>query len=48
MSGGGAKREVDRGSEAGSVPTAESPMWGLNSQTVRSRPESKSDVCLTN
>ena len=33
---GEAEREGDRGSEAGSVLTAESLMWGLNSQTVRS------------
>ena len=30
-SGGGTGRERDRGSEAGSVLTAASPMWGLNS-----------------
>ena len=29
--GGGAEREGDRGSEVGSVLTAASPMWGLNS-----------------
>ena len=27
---GGVEREGDRGSEAGSVLTAQSPMWGLN------------------
>ena len=32
----GAEREEDRGSEAGSTLTAESLLWGLNSQTVRS------------
>ena len=31
---GKSRREGDRGSEAGSVLTAESPAWGLNSQTV--------------
>ena len=37
MGGGGAEREGDRGSEAGSVLTAESQlMWGSNSGTVRS------------
>ena len=30
------QREGDRGSEAGSVLTAESLTWGLNSPTVRS------------
>ena len=35
-SGEGAEREGDRGSEAGSVLTAESPLQGLNSQTMRS------------
>ena len=30
MSGGRAEREGDRGSEVGSVLTAESPMQGLN------------------
>ena len=43
MSWGGAEREEDRGSEAGSVLTAESPRWGSNSQTVRSGPEPMSD-----
>ena len=33
-SGGGAERDGDRGSEAGSMLTEESPMWGSNSQTV--------------
>ena len=32
----GSEREEDRGSEVGSVQIAESPMWGLNSQTMRS------------
>ena len=36
VSGGGAEREGDRGSVVGSVPTAESPMKGSNSRTVRS------------
>ena len=35
-SGGGAERERDRESEVGSVLTAERPMWGLNSRTMRS------------
>ena len=30
------ERKRDTGSKAGSALTAESPMWGLNSQTVRS------------
>ena len=34
----------ERGSEAGSVLTAESPMQGLNSQTERSRSEPKLDA----
>ena len=33
---GGAEREGDRGSEAGSALTADSPTWGSNSETVRS------------
>ena len=33
---GGVEREGDRGSEAGSKLTAEGPMQGLNSQTLRS------------
>ena len=36
---GGTEREGDRGSEAGSGLTAESLMWGSNSQTLRSGPE---------
>ena len=35
MSGGGAEREGDRGSEVGSTLTAESLLWGLNSHTMR-------------
>ena len=31
----------------GSELSAQSPMWGLNSQTVRSRPEPKLDAQLT-
>ena len=34
----------DRGSEVGSVLTAVSPTWGLNSLTTRSSPEPKSDA----
>ena len=34
--GRGREQEGDRGSEAGSVLTAESPMWGSNSRTTRS------------
>ena len=34
--GGGAEREEDRGSEAGSLLTAASLMWDLNSRTRRS------------
>ena len=37
MNGEGAEREGDRGSEAGTVLTATSPMWGSNSRTVRTR-----------
>ena len=37
-------REANGGSKGGSVLTAESPMQGLNSQTVRSWPELKSWV----
>ena len=44
---GKGQREGDRGSEAGSVLTAESPMWGLNSRTVRSGPEPKWNAQLT-
>ena len=36
MSRVGAERNGDRGLKAGSMLTAESPMQGLNSQTVRS------------
>ena len=36
MSREGAEREGDRGSEAGSMLTAENLMWSLNSGTVRS------------
>ena len=36
VSRGGAESEGDRGSEAGSVLTAESPTWDSGSQTVRS------------
>ena len=44
MSRGGAERGGDRGSEAGCVLTAVSPMRGSNSQTTRSLPEPKSDT----
>ena len=37
----------DKGSEVGSVLTAVSWTWGSNSQTMRSRPESKLDAQLT-
>ena len=39
--GGGAEREGDRGSEAGSVLTGQSPMRVSNSRTMRSWPEPK-------
>ena len=39
-----AERRGHRGSEVGSVLTADNPMWGLNSRTVRSWPEPKSRV----
>ena len=46
--GKGRERVGDRRSEAGSALTAESPMWGLNLQMVRSWPKPKSRVwCLT-
>ena len=44
VSEGGAESEGDRGSEAGSVLTADNPMHGSNSKTVRSRPELKLDT----
>ena len=48
MSEGGAEREGDRESQAGSAPSSQRPMRGLNSQTVRSWPESKPRVtCRT-
>ena len=46
---GKGQREGERESQAGSVLSAQSPMWGLMSHTVRSWPEPKSRVrCLTN
>ena len=36
MSEGGAEREGERESQAGSTLSMRSPMWGLNSRTVRS------------
>ena len=39
--GEGQRRGAGRESEAGSVLTAESPMWGSNSPTIRSGPEPK-------
>ena len=47
MRGGGAEREEDRESEAGSALSAQSPMRGLNSQTTGSWPELKSDASPT-
>ena len=44
MSGEGAETEVDRKSQAGSALSAQSLMQDLNSQTVRSLPESKPRV----
>ena len=44
MSRGGAEKEGDRGSKAGSVLTADSLMQGSNSPSVRSPPEPKSDA----
>ena len=41
--GRGREKEA-RGSKAGSVPIAASPMWGSNSWTQRSWPEPKSDA----
>ena len=40
----GAEIEGNRVFEVGSVLTAESLRWGLNSQTVRSPPELKSEA----
>ena len=42
----GRGRERDKGSEAGSVLTAVSPVWGSSSPTMRSWPEPKSDAQL--
>ena len=47
MSGGGAEREEDRGSKAGSALTAQSPMKGSNPRTANSWPEPKSDAQQT-
>ena len=47
MSRGGAERDGDMESEAGSELSSQNLMWGLNSQTVRSSPEQKSDTQLT-
>ena len=46
VSGGGAEREGDTESEAGSrlELSAQSPTRGSNSRTARSRPEPKSDA----
>ena len=44
MSGGGAERESDRGSEGASALTTDSLMRGLNSRTMRSLPKLKSDI----
>ena len=41
---GRAEREREGESQAGSALSAQSQMWGLNSQTVRSWPEPKSSV----
>ena len=46
MSRGGAERERQRESQAGSTMSAWNPMWGSNSRTTRSWPEPKSR-CLT-
>lgn len=42
VSTAGTEREGDRGSKAGSVLLADSPMWGSDSRTMR--PEPKSDA----
>ena len=49
MSGEGAEREGDTESETapGSELSAQSPVWGLNPQTMKSQPELKSDSQLT-
>ena len=41
---GEGQREGDRRSEAASVLTAASPIWGSNSRTMRSCPELKLDT----
>ena len=41
---GGSEREGDRDSEAGSMLLAQTPVWGLNPQTMRSWPELKPRV----
>ena len=43
-SAGGEEREGERESQAGTEPSAQSPMWGLNPCTMRSWPEPKSGV----
>ena len=43
---GGVERLEDRGSKAGSMLTSDSPMWGLNSRTMRSGPEQKLDASV--
>ena len=47
MSEGGAQTEGEKGSEAGFVLTAVSPIGGLNSWTLRSWPELKLEAQLT-
>ena len=44
MNGRGADREEERESQAGSALSAQSPMWGSNSRTMRSWPELKPRV----
>ena len=36
MTRGGAEREGERESQAGSAPSVQSPMWGSNPRTVKS------------
>ena len=48
VSWGGAEREGERESQAGSAPPAQNPTQGLIPQTVRSQLQLKSrDGCLT-
>ena len=43
---GGAERDRERESQAGSLLSAQRQLWGLNSRTLRSWPEPKSSRIL--